>query len=159
MDERRQAPPAFYGIYNDNDNNTHQRVNRHDMQALYTATYAMVDAVQKETQARIVPLETKMMAIIISCRREAGSTTSPRLDGVFQRAVQLFSSVSSTDVDTADIQCSTLEDRENLARTGMQLTEERNQLIIDNDHKILELAMDLHVVLNAHGWDPDDLDD
>ncbi len=165
--ERPQVPPPFYGIYNDNDNDDNPRFTKEDMNILHKATFAMIDAIQKKTQDQISPLETRLMAILTSCRRDTG-TLSSETDNVFQRAVQLLwnasPSIAEDDNDDGDhdngdgIETGSTEDVDDMLFTAMQLTEERNQLIEDNNLKIHDVAMDLNAVINAHGFDINEFD-
>lgn len=138
MDERQEVPPAFYGIYNGNNDNP--RVNSDDLEALEAATFALIDAIQKKTQSQLDVFDDKLKTLRAECEK----LINPTFEDNFQEEMDAFQN-NMTPAEAA------------YRRYQMVVyyTLQRNELILEENRKRNIIARDLSFVLMALGWDPE----
>jgi hypothetical protein len=154
MNVRRPVPPAFYGIYNDNDNNQNPELKSDDLEALRSALVFLIEKVETEGQQRFNELEARSEAIF-SAYKKTTAEIDAAITEEFRVAQQDFERFWEARRWRRDIDKKTedVSDRLNqeLETAIRQVNEEQVQLLRKLENEQHRISKGIRVVCSAYG--------
>ncbi|GAX22764.1 hypothetical protein FisN_11Hh345 [Fistulifera solaris] len=155
----RQVPPAFYGIYQDGDNDQNFELSSDDVDALRRAVLFLLEASEANGQRLLADFEEKSEAIIDSFMEKVIEIQVMKTEEL--RMVQTdLESGKITDGEAyqrrRDIDQKNADATEGLNQelqdAQIQMEEEREQLFTAVRDDADRIEEDIHIVFTAHGW-------